>query len=78
LDALRSALDDLDATHGLILSAGTFTSGARASAVATDAAPVTLIDGAGFARLLDEHGLGVVAHAPTFRYVDAAYFDSLG
>jgi restriction endonuclease Mrr len=77
LDALRGALDDLDATHGLILTAGTFSAVARSAAVATDAAPVTLIDGAGFARLLDEHGLGVVAHAPTLRYVDAAYFDSL-
>jgi restriction endonuclease Mrr len=78
LGALRSALDDLDATHGLILSAGTFSAEARGAALATDEAPLTLIDGAGFARLMYEHGLGVVAHAPVLRYLDAAFFDSLG
>jgi restriction endonuclease Mrr len=78
LGALRSALDDLDATHGLILTAGTFSAEARGAALATDEAPLTLIDGAGFARLMYEHGLGVVAHAPVLRYLDAAFFDSLG
>ncbi len=75
--ALRDSLDHFGATRGLIVSMGTFTRAARREASLGDRPVVRLVDGAGLARLLYEHGVGLASHQPLMRYVDVAFFESL-
>ncbi|MEZ4390933.1 MAG: HTH domain-containing protein [Polyangiales bacterium] len=65
------------ATAAWFITTGTVLSGAREEAAAAGATPVTLIDGVGFGRLLDEHGV-CVSHATVgLPYLDVDLFDAL-
>ena len=76
LDALRGALADFGATHGVVLTCGTFDEAARRSATQVDRGPLTLVDGQGFARMLFTHGVGTTSHSPLVRVPDATFFDA--
>jgi len=76
LDALRGALADFGATHGVVLTCGTFDDVARRSASQVDRGPLTLVDGQGFARMLFTHGVGTTSHSPLVRVPDATFFDA--
>ena len=57
---LRGALHHYGpAGAGLLITTGQVLSGAREEASASGAAPVAVIDGAGLARLCEDHGVGV-------------------
>lgn len=75
--ALRDSLEHFGAGRGLLISMGTFTRAARREASLGDRAVVRLVDGAGLARLLYEHGVGLASHQPLMRFVDVAFFESL-
>lgn len=76
LEALRGALADFGATHGVVLTCGTFDDAARASAARLEHGPLTLVDGHGLARLLYAHGVGTRTHAPVLRVPDPSFFDA--
>jgi hypothetical protein len=77
LRALRESLPRLSATSGLVVSVGSFTEESIAEAGRPDAPTLMLVDGAGLASLLYEHGVGLVEHRPVVRFPDAAFFESL-
>jgi restriction endonuclease Mrr len=60
-----------------IVTTGSVLSGAREEASASDAAPVTLVDGALLARWMDEHGVGVRHARIAVPYFDLDLFDAL-
>ncbi|MCB9542802.1 MAG: restriction endonuclease [Myxococcales bacterium] len=74
---LRDTLVHFEADSGLVLTVGTFAPAARSEAKLDGQAHVRLIDGAGFAALLHDHGIGLASHQPVMRYVDVAFFASL-
>jgi hypothetical protein len=76
LEALRGALADFGATHGVVLTCGTFDDAARSSAARMEHGPLTLVDGHGLARLLYAHGVGTRTHAPVLRVPDPSFFDA--
>jgi restriction endonuclease Mrr len=76
--ALRGSLHQFGASRGLLLTVGHFGAEAREEATLADRPTLTLVDGAGFARLLYDQGIGLVTLRPVLRYVDAAFFESLG
>ncbi len=75
--ALRDSLDHFSASRGLLITMGTFSRAARREASRGDRPVVHLVDGAGLARLLFEHGVGLSSHRPLVSYVDVAFFESL-
>lgn len=75
---LRGALHHYaDAQAGLLATTGQVMSGAREEARVPNAAPVTLLDGAGIARIAAQNGAGVVFQELRLPTVDAELFDSL-
>lgn len=74
---LRDSLANFEADSGLVVTVGTFAASARAEARQDGLAHVRLIDGAGLAGLLFEHGIGLASHQPVMRHLDAAFFESL-
>ncbi|MDO9022698.1 MAG: HTH domain-containing protein [Myxococcales bacterium] len=75
---LRGSLHHYNnARAGWLLTTGQVLSGARDEASQDGAAPVTLVDGVGLGRLLDEHKV-LVSHATvTLPYLDIDLFDQL-
>lgn len=59
LDQLRGSLHRFDATRGMIITTGGFSSGAKDAAFEYGVAPITLIDGEHLIELLIEHEIGV-------------------
>lgn len=74
---LRDTLSHFEAGSGLVLTVGTFAATARNEARLDGQAHMRLIDGAGFAALLHEHGIGLASHQPVVHFVDVAFFESL-
>lgn len=74
---LRDSLANFGADSGLVVTVGTFAASARAEARQDGLAHVRLIDGAGLAGLLFEHGIGLSSHQPVMRHLDVAFFESL-
>jgi hypothetical protein len=75
---LRGALHHYgDAQAGLLATTGQVMSGAREEARVPNAAPVTLLDGVGIARIAAQNGAGVVFQELRLPTVDAELFDSL-
>lgn len=74
---LARSLEHFEAAEGLLLTMGTFSPEALAEAEVGGGRRITALDGAGFARLLNEHGIGLSSHHPVIPYVDGAFFDSL-
>ena len=77
VDVLRESLAHFGAHSGLLLTVGTYEESAILSACRARAPTVRLLDGAGFARLLYENGIGLTSHRLELSYVDAAFFASL-
>jgi hypothetical protein len=75
---LRGSLHHYNnAAAAWVITTGTVLSGAREEAAVPGATPVTLIDGVGFGRLLDEHAV-CVSHATVgLPYLDVDLFDAL-
>jgi hypothetical protein len=75
---LRGALHHYGpAAAGWIVTTGQVLSGAREEAAAPGAAPVTVIDGVGIAKLCEEHGVGVVTTRVNLPLPDLDLFDGL-
>jgi restriction endonuclease Mrr len=75
---LRGALHHYGpATAGWLITTGQVLSGAREEASAHGAAPITLLDGNGFARLCEEHGVGVMETRVSLPIVDIDLFEAL-
>ena len=71
LDALRGSLYRFGAVRGTIISTSQFSKGTQKAALATGAAPITLIDGDKLVELLIEHGIGVHKWSVGLLEVDA-------
>ncbi|HEX3850024.1 MAG TPA: restriction endonuclease, partial [Polyangiaceae bacterium] len=75
---LRGALHHYGpALAGLIITTGQVLSGAREEAAAPGASPVSVIDGAGLAKLCEEYELGLVATHYTLPHPDLDLLDAL-
>jgi hypothetical protein len=75
---LRGALHHYGpAAAGWIVTTGQVLSGALEEAAAPGAAPVTVIDGVGIAKLCEEHGVGVVTTRVNLPLPDLDLFDGL-
>ncbi|MBX3126791.1 MAG: restriction endonuclease [Polyangiaceae bacterium] len=75
---LRGALHHYGpATSGMLLTTGQVLSGAREEAQSPGAAPVTLIDGAGVARLAEQHGVLVQSTRIELPVIDLELLESL-
>jgi restriction endonuclease Mrr len=75
---LRGALHHYgSATAGLIITTGQVLSGAREEAAATGAAPISVIDGIGLARLCEEHGVAVAGRQVRLALPDWDLLDGL-
>jgi hypothetical protein len=75
---LRGALHHYGpAAAGWIVTTGQVLSGAREEAAAPGAAPVTVLDGVGIAKLCEEHGVGVVTTRVELPLPDLDLFDGL-
>lgn len=72
---LSERLAELDAVFGVIITTSSFTDAARE---ASRRGAARLIDGRSFARLLYTQGVGLISHRPVIRYIDHAFFTSLG
>jgi len=75
---LRGALHHYGpALAGLIITTGQVLSGAREEAAAPGASPVSVIDGAGLAKLCEEYQIGLVATQLTLPHPDLDLLDAL-
>ncbi|HWZ88365.1 MAG TPA: HTH domain-containing protein [Polyangiaceae bacterium] len=75
---LRGALHHYGpAFAGLIITTGQVLSGAREEAAAPGASPVSVIDGAGLAKLCEEHEIGLVATRMLLPHPDLELLDAL-
>lgn len=75
---LRGALHHYGpAAAGWLVTTGQVLSGAREEAAAPGAAPVTVLDGMGIAKLCEEHGVGVVSTRIELPLPDLDLFDGL-
>jgi len=75
---LRGALHHYGpASAGYLITTGQVLSGAREEAAAQGAAPVTLLDGLGFARLCEEHGVAVLETRVSLPVPDLDLFEAL-
>lgn len=75
---LRGALHHYGpAAAGWLVTTGQVLSGAREEAAATGAAPVTLVDGIGLARLCEEQGVAVLQTRLTLPVPDVELFEAL-
>jgi len=75
---LRGALHHYGpALAGLIITTGQVLSGAREEAAAPGASPVSVIDGAGLAKLCEEYELGLVATQYALPHPDLEFLDAL-
>jgi hypothetical protein len=75
---LRGALHHYGpAMAGLIITTGQVLSGAREEAAAPGASPVAVIDGAGLARLCEEHEIGLLATRISLPHPDLDLLDAL-
>jgi HB1, ASXL, restriction endonuclease HTH domain/Restriction endonuclease len=75
---LRGALHHYGpALAGLIVTTGQVLSGAREEAAAAGASPVSVIDGAGLAKLCEEYEIGLVATHYTLPHPDLDLLDAL-
>jgi HB1/ASXL restriction endonuclease-like protein with HTH domain/restriction endonuclease len=75
---LRGALHHYGpALAGLIITTGQVLSGAREEAAAPGASPVSVIDGAGLARLCEEHEIGLLATRIALPHPDLDLLDAL-
>lgn len=75
---LRGALHHYGpANAGWLITTGQVLSGAREEAAAHGAAPITLLDGLGFARLCEEQGVGVMETKVCLPIVDIDLFEAL-
>jgi restriction endonuclease Mrr len=75
---LRGALHHYGpAQAGMIITTGQVLSGAREEALAPGAAPVSVIDGVGFAKLCEEHAVGVLTTRVELPLPDLELFDAL-
>jgi HB1, ASXL, restriction endonuclease HTH domain/Restriction endonuclease len=75
---LRGALHHYGpALAGLIITTGQVLSGAREEAAAPGASPVAVIDGAGLARLCEEHEIGLLATRIALPHPDLDLLDAL-
>ncbi|HEY2410365.1 MAG TPA: HTH domain-containing protein [Polyangiaceae bacterium] len=75
---LRGALHHYGpAQAGMIITTGQVLSGAREEALAPGAAPVSVIDGLGFAKLCEEHAVGMTTTRVELPLPDLELFDAL-
>jgi restriction endonuclease Mrr len=75
---LRGALHHYGpAFAGLIVTTGQVLSGAREEAAAPGASPVSVIDGAGLAKLCEEHEIGLLATRICLPHPDLDLLDAL-
>ncbi|MEZ4407234.1 MAG: restriction endonuclease [Polyangiales bacterium] len=75
---LRGSLHHYNQAQAVwMLSTGTILSGAREEAAQPGPAPVTLIDGSGLGRMLDEHSVLVQHATVTLPWLDVDLFDVL-
>ena len=74
LDRLRNSIAHHSATRATLISLGRFTKDCKEAAIQKDAAPVALIDGKLFLRLLIEHQIGVHSQAVSLHHLDEDYF----
>jgi restriction endonuclease Mrr len=75
---LRGALHHYGpAFAGLIITTGQVLSGAREEAAAPGASPVSVIDGAGLAKLCEEHELGLLTTRIRLPHPDLDLLDAL-
>ena len=75
---LRGALHHYGpASAGWLVTTGQVLSGAREEASANGAAPVTLVDGLGLARLCEENGIGVLKSQVSLSLPDVDLLDAL-
>lgn len=75
---LRGAIHHYNnAQAGWLITTGNVLSGAREEAAQPGATPITLVDGATFGRLVDDHGVCVQHTTMTLPYLDVDLFDQL-
>lgn len=74
INQLRGSLHTQNAIKGMVITLGTFTSGAKDMAFPMNAAPITLIDGETLLDLLLEYRIGVNPTALTLLEIDEEFF----
>lgn len=74
---LRGALHHYGAAMGWIVTTGSISAAARDEGEAAGAPPIGLTDGAGFARLFEETGVGLVKSKVELSYLDVELLDAL-